>query len=148
MGTEPEEIIVAEKIALIHSEISEAYEAFLKNNYTDRHGVHEEMADVLLRTLHLGGIFKVPMDGPEPDIAMPQSMEERIATLHLITSEAYECYRHKKMEEFKNLLAVLAWSAVGLAVLHSFDLEAEVAKKMEINRHRTWDKGSMNETIG
>jgi hypothetical protein len=31
-GTKPEEINVAEKIALIHSEISEAFEAYRHNN--------------------------------------------------------------------------------------------------------------------
>lgn len=53
-GTKPNDIIVSEKMVLIHSEISEAYEAYLANNLGGKDGFYEELGDVLQRTLHLG----------------------------------------------------------------------------------------------
>jgi hypothetical protein len=48
-GVSLDEIDFAEKIALIHSEISETYLAFQQNNRTERHGVSEEMADIFFK---------------------------------------------------------------------------------------------------
>ena len=61
-GTTPEEINVAEKIALIHSEISEAFEAYRKKNIDERHGFKEELGDAVQRILHLAGIFNIDIE--------------------------------------------------------------------------------------
>jgi NTP pyrophosphatase (non-canonical NTP hydrolase) len=61
-GVLPEEISVAEKIALIHSEISEAFEAYRKKNIDDRHGFKEELGDAIQRILHLAGIFNMDLE--------------------------------------------------------------------------------------
>lgn len=58
-GTKPEEINVGEKIALIHSEISEAYEAYRHKNIDGKDGFKEELGDVIQRVLHLCGIFDI-----------------------------------------------------------------------------------------
>ncbi|MBC7836372.1 hypothetical protein H7X87_01170 [Acetobacteraceae bacterium] len=58
-GTKPEEINVAEKIALIHSEVSEAFDAYRHKNMQGAHGFQEEMGDVLQRILHLCGVLNV-----------------------------------------------------------------------------------------
>lgn len=61
-GTRPEDINVGEKIALIHSEISEAYEAYRHQNIDDRHGLKEELGDTVQRILHLCGIMNIDLE--------------------------------------------------------------------------------------
>ncbi len=58
-GVTPDDINVGEKIALLHSEVSEAYDAYRKKNIDGPHGFKEELIDVLQRTLHLCGIFEI-----------------------------------------------------------------------------------------
>jgi len=61
-GTKPEDINVAEKMVLIHSEISEAYEAYRHKNIDGPGGFNEELADIIIRTLHLAGILKIDIE--------------------------------------------------------------------------------------
>lgn len=61
-GTTPEEINVAEKIALIHSEISEAFEAYRHKNIDGKNGFKEELGDAVQRILHLCGIFNIDIE--------------------------------------------------------------------------------------
>ncbi|MFZ4648409.1 MAG: MazG nucleotide pyrophosphohydrolase domain-containing protein [Patescibacteria group bacterium] len=56
-GTAPAAINVAEKIALIHSEVSEAFDAYRHNNIDGKDGFKEELGDVMQRVLHLAGIL-------------------------------------------------------------------------------------------
>ena len=61
-GTNLDEINVGEKFALLHSEISEAYEAYRKKNIGGKHGLAEELGDALQRILHLCGIFGIDIE--------------------------------------------------------------------------------------
>src|SRR3990167_912624 len=61
-GTKTEEINVAEKIALIHSEISEAFEAYRHKNIDGKNGFKEELGDAVQRILHLAGIFEIDLE--------------------------------------------------------------------------------------
>ena len=54
---------VPEMLCLIHSEISEAYEAYRHKNIDDRDGFKEELGDAIQRILHLCGVMNVDVEG-------------------------------------------------------------------------------------
>ncbi len=60
-GTEAHEISIPEKIALIHSEVSEAHSAYRKNQFEGKDGFHEELADVVIRVMHLCEILNIDL---------------------------------------------------------------------------------------
>ena len=62
-GTKLEEINVGEKIALIHSEVSEALLAYRHKNIKGKDGFEEEIGDAVQRILHLCGILGVDIEG-------------------------------------------------------------------------------------
>lgn len=62
-GTKPEEINVAEKVALIQSEVSEAMQAYRHKNIRGKNGFEEEMGDAIQRILHLCGVLGVDLEG-------------------------------------------------------------------------------------
>ncbi len=146
-GSKPDEVSVPEKVVLIHSEISEAYSAFLNNNLNAKDGFYEELADVLLRTLHLSGIFGIMFASHLPVILLPADIHAQIAHLHKIVSEGYENYRHQHIEEFKTKLVELVSAVEEMGRVHRFDLQAKVRWKLDFNKNRTWNKGQMNEQI-
>lgn len=61
-GTKPSDINVAEKVALIHSEVSEAYEAYRHKNIDGKDGFEEELGDVVQRILHLCGVMGLDIE--------------------------------------------------------------------------------------
>lgn len=61
-GTNPDDINVPEKIALIHSEISEAYEAYRHKNIDGKDGFKEELGDAMQRIIHLAGVLGVDLE--------------------------------------------------------------------------------------
>ncbi len=61
-GSKIEEINVAEKIALVHSEISEAFEAYRHKNIDGKDGFKEELGDTIIRILHLCGLFDIDIE--------------------------------------------------------------------------------------
>ena len=61
-GTGPEDINVAEKVALIHSEVSEAFEAYRHQNMGGKDGFAEEMGDAVQRILHLCGVLGIDLE--------------------------------------------------------------------------------------
>lgn len=61
-GTKPDEINVSEKVALIHSEISEAFEAYRNKNINGKDGLEEELGDSIQRILHLCGVMSLDVE--------------------------------------------------------------------------------------
>ncbi len=61
-GVKPNDINVGEKIALVHSEISEAFEAYRHKDMDGDHGFKRELGDAVQRILHLCGIFDIDIE--------------------------------------------------------------------------------------
>ena len=61
-GTKPEDILFAEKLALLHQEVSEVLEAYRKGKMVGEHGVAEELGDVIMRVMHLAGIYSIDLE--------------------------------------------------------------------------------------
>jgi len=147
-GVALDDISVPEKFALIHSEISEAYDGYVKHNFKERHSFEEELADVLLRVLHLGGAMEMNFsDYFEKIINLPASIEGKLILLHQAVSEAYEAYRQKNMELCKEKIFNIIDMVLAIATSEHVNLEAAVMTKMEINRNRVWNKNLLNEQI-
>lgn len=61
-GTKLDEINVPEKFALIHSEVSETYEAYRKNITAGKDSYQKEFADIIIRTIQLASIMNVDLE--------------------------------------------------------------------------------------
>ena len=61
-GVKLNDINVGEKIALVHSEISEAFEAYRHKDMDGDHGFKRELGDAVQRILHLCGIFDIDIE--------------------------------------------------------------------------------------
>jgi len=143
-GTTLEEMNIPEKYMLIQTEISEAYDGFIKNNFTGRHGFNEEISDALLRTLHLMAAFNL-IPKVSPGAVLPATIHEQIAYLHKVVSESYEEYRHNNLEKSKQCLQDFLSGLFKLSEKYNFSLFEEAEKKLVINRERIWPKNGMNE---
>lgn len=139
-------------IALLHSEVSELFEAMLKN---DMENVAEEFADIFIRLLDTSERYMFDLQG---SISIPHDAEKFFAPgngfLHLWIDRAYEAYRkhggvdergsvgHQKVEtELKCLLSLVMSSAA----LMNVDLIAEYQKKIARNRSRGYRHGGKAE---
>jgi hypothetical protein len=61
-GTTPEEINVPEKIALIHAQISSAYEGYRKKKITGEWSLEDELAGAVQRIIHLCAVLDLDLE--------------------------------------------------------------------------------------
>lgn len=138
---------VGEIIALIHSEISEAYEAALAGNPKSEKipaftAEEEELSDVIIRICDFFGAKKVDVD----DIAQKASEIHRqdeadYLYMHLYASRALECFRKNKDEEGYVNLFVIVSIANSYAKSEDFLIEKSLYAKHEYNKCRPYKHG-------
>ena len=129
-------------MALLHTEVSELFEAMLNG---DAENTGEEFADIFIRLLDTAERYGHDLSG---EVSIPHGAEHLFGTgvihLHLWIDRAYEAYRKngdptspRIGNELKCLLALVMTSAA----LMDVDLVAEYQKKIARNRSRGYRHG-------
>lgn len=150
-------------IALLHSEVTEAVEAYRDHKIEDAtevvygsyvpkpESVGSEFADVAIRLLDMSDVFGVTLDRalvthvPGPTI-LPETFGDHCAYLHLRISDALTAYHQQAVDTVRTADLNRALSAV-LTTMESscfvfgIDLAAEVARKMRYNATRPYRHG-------
>lgn len=139
---------VGEIIALIHSEISEGFEAAMAGNpksekipeFTEE---EEELADIFIRICDFFGAMKVDVDAVGFEAAtMVGYKENDYQHMHLYASRALECFRKDNKEGgYTNLFAIL-FVANAYGEKKGFkDGDASLRAKHEYNKTRPHKHG-------
>jgi len=144
---------VGEALALVHSEITEAWEAALADDTDDKltqyPGVAVEVADAIIRTLDLGGAYDTDFDNENgfADIVIDPygSITDDLMMLHRLTSMALEDHRKKDKKEdgesdFRYRLAAMLYNMVAVMDKYGFDEEI-IVEKLNYNRSRPYKHG-------
>lgn len=138
---------IASKLALVHSEVTEAYHAWLAANRTITDEVLLELADVCIRSYDLLGAMDARMSKyPAIDVhpVDDDDFPTHLLDIHAALSEALE-YMRKKEYTFPDVTesAILgvALLTVSVAKHHGHDLLPFITRKMEYNALRTYRHG-------
>ena len=163
-------VTFGERIALLHSEVSEALEAWRDHGFKDAtmpwydegqpdcipmpkpEGVGAEFADVLIRLLDDAFIAGVDLEAAVELFGsgrgLLEKFGEQINTLHLLTSMLYMKWEDSEFETLGPRSSVLGGAFARVYVyltqlceLHGIDLEAEYERKMAYNRSRPYRHG-------
>jgi len=62
-GSLPEEVYIPEKIALIHDDISKAYEAYRHKKMTGEKSFANELGDAAQRIFHIAAVMGIDLEG-------------------------------------------------------------------------------------
>lgn len=162
-GTNPDNTDTPEKLRLIWTEIIEARQEYAKimetwtmnvpRNRLYTFGVYceglkilyrTEAADILLRTLHLGGIHQIQF--PDPTLEQLPIVQEfsqfpaRQADLEGILKATSTAFSMNRMEDFSTGLIQLAYYCIAIAYEDGFDIFEIAHMKNVENMSRTWEK--------
>ena len=135
-------------IALLHTEVSELFEAMLNN---DPENVGEEFADIFIRLLDTAERYDYDLSG---QVSVPYGAEMLFTpsplSLHQFISRAYEAYRKYGLDEpgvllgrarIENELKCLLSLVMSGAAILDTDLIDQFDKKMARNRQRGYRHG-------
>ncbi len=131
---------IAVKLALVHAELTEAYDEWISGRGVVTPAAKVELADVAIRMFDLMGAVGVTEFPIMPDFtAEVRGFEEMLLGVHAHVSSAVECLRSPEL----SFPEVLHWKlAIGVQLLFamcdslSIDLRPSVAAKMEKNKGR------------
>jgi hypothetical protein len=129
-----------ELIALIHSEISEAYEG-IKNDLIDDHLTHRkmeevEMADGVIRAFDYAGGFGYNLEFDFHSRAAKGSKENCISQLHLILSSMLEVERKGKPGA-DIILSEFIYNVELYCETFGLDLKGAIEEKLAYNAQRS-----------
>jgi len=147
----------AEAMALLHTEIAEASDAwrnwgaddatcdsaFLPDELPKPEGIGSEFADVLTRLLDDCGRFGVDLQAEAereaPEYVFKDSFLENMNTLHFLVARAYMAHQAGSVigPEFACIYAFVQQCSAKYGI----DLHAEYARKMTYNRTRPYRHG-------
>lgn len=152
-------------IALLHSEVSEALEAYRKHLLADAttttvhatrphgrpkpQGVGSELADVLIRLLNVCDAFGIVLFDTDLELA-DVAPTDAVATQHLISFGDWCTNLHKVISQFgdtttqrtrERLVPHVLRRIVAMAEAHGIDLTAEYERKIAFNRTREFRHG-------
>ena len=130
-----------EKIALIHSELSEALEAWLAD--ANEAEILEELADVLIRTADLAAFLGVDLVDASKNISLAFHKQDGFSSLLLLTHRAFSMAleEHRKKEpDLREIGRHLARGWLYVAAIAKVcingDLRQALVQKMIKNRSR------------
>ncbi len=151
---------VGEALALIHSELSEAYEFVLNGQFDDKltqyPGWQVEIADAAIRTLDLGGAHDISFDfltRATIQLNPLTSFIEDTTYLHKLTSNVLEAHRKNAVTTtdptygstttmlYKVLLADLLAAFFQVGLKYDFDLLEIIDAKVAFNKGRPYKHG-------
>ena len=160
-GWREEEITFGEAMALLHTEIAEASDAWRHHGLADAtplrdtggtvrygaikpEGVGSEFADILIRLLDDCMLFRVNLDA-EADrqaglFGISESFLENMNTLHVMVAKAYMAWEAGEWGftvQFAHILVLLRQ----LCEFYGIDLQAEYERKLAFNKTRPYRHG-------
>ena len=137
-------------IALVHSELSEALEAYRLHELEVWPsqvgeiplGVPYELADVVIRVADMAEHYgwDLDMEARDTPFIAPETFGEWIADAHYFTVAAYICKRNDEKQCNWFLSRVIA-HVQRMAAHYGIDLDAAIEAKMAYNRTRSYRHG-------
>lgn len=143
---------VGELLALVHSEISEAYTAGLVEANDDKlthlNGFDVEIADAVIRLLDAGAAYGIPLDDlpveNSPYISPYSSVTDDLMEAHTYVSDALEAHRKANKALFSLTVTQALWCLIGIYEKwqkSGLSMRQVVDEKLAYNRSRPFMHG-------